>query len=169
MLSQSKIFLIGMPGSGKSSVGRILATKLEMLFIDLDDEIETDYGKTISQIFNNKGKDFFRKLESEIFRDLNLNKTSFVMATGGGTPCFYDGIKQMNSVGKTIFLETSLDNLLLRVSRTSIRPILGNNYQKALKELLVNRRECYQQANLILNTDNLGVKEIADKISPLIN
>lgn len=169
MLSQSKIFLIGMPGSGKSSVGRVLATRLAMAFFDLDDEIEVDQSKKISQLFSDEGEDFFRNIEHEILEKITSRNASFVLATGGGTPCFYDGIKQMNAVGKTIFLETSLDNLLLRVSSTSIRPILSNNYQKTLKELLDNRRECYQQANLILNTDNLGVESIADKISHLIN
>ena len=168
MLSQSKIFLIGMPGSGKSSVVRILASKLDMPLIDLDDEIEHDQSRTISEIFSDEGEDYFRNLEHEMLNKLILTNASFVMATGGGTPCYNQGIKMMNTAGLSFFLEASLDNLLRRVGSNSDRPLLGNNYAKTLEELLIKRTECYKQANFKLQTDDLSIEEIANSIEQII-
>jgi len=157
-----------MPGSGKSTIGKTLATKLELLFFDLDDEIVLDQGKEITEIFNDRGEVYFRTLEHEMLKKITSCNASFVMATGGGTPCYNNGIRLMNAVGKTFFLETSLVNLLQRVSKTSNRPILGNDYQKALQELLFDRKECYGQANFKLPTDALSIQEIANSIEDII-
>src|SRR5438874_1229377 len=100
-----KIFLIGMPGSGKTTTGKLLAEKLKLTFVDLDMEIEKSEGRSINQIFEKRKENYFREVESMILKKFCSSSESFVMSTGGGAPCFFNNIKQMNDSGKTIFLD----------------------------------------------------------------
>ncbi|MFM8739263.1 MAG: shikimate kinase, partial [Cytophagales bacterium] len=98
-----KIFLIGLPGSGKTTLGKQLAERLNIRFVDLDTEIEKSEGESIALIFKRFGEDHFRKAEStQLQKWANLNE-DFVMATGGGAPCFFDNMEVMNQSGTTIF------------------------------------------------------------------
>ncbi len=168
MDSYKKIFLIGMPGSGKSTIGRILAGKLELAFYDLDAEIEVKHKKTINEIFSRFGEDIFRQLEYKALQSIIARNTSFVLATGGGTPCYNDNMKQINALGKTFFLEASIETLLKRVSNTDDRPLLTSNYRKSLERLLVARQMYYYQANYILKTENLNLETSANKMVQII-
>ncbi|MEP2025618.1 shikimate kinase, partial [Reichenbachiella sp.] len=94
-----KIFLIGMPGSGKSTLGKELAEKLGRNFFDLDAEIERMAGWVIPDIFAQVGEDYFRELENSVLLMLIRLNEPAVIATGGGAPCFYDNIDQMNLAG----------------------------------------------------------------------
>lgn len=154
-----KIFLIGMPGSGKSTLGRQLAEKLMTTFVDLDQEIENYEGKSITEIFAKLGEDHFRLVESQLLRAFASSETSFVMATGGGAPCFHNGIGTINDSGVSIFLDVPLEQLVAQTSNRSTRPLLQNDSEEELRSKLRNirdkRLQFYQQARIRLQKPDL--------------
>ena len=162
------IYLVGMPGSGKSTVGRLVAEKLGLDFYDLDTEIEKAQGRAIAEIFSEDGEDVFRKIEAETLINTITNNSSIVMAAGGGTPCFYDGMKVMNESGITVYLETPIELLISRTKRKQHRPLLSENHAEKLKLLLSTRQNCYLQANHIVNTADLGLQEKVSRIIKLL-
>src|SRR5688572_2577774 len=126
-----KIFLIGMPYSGKSTLGRQLANELDVSFVDQDHEIEIREGKSIPEIFSQEGEDHFRIVESTVLKEWAASAESFVMGTGGGAPCFYQGIDLINQAGISIFLDVSIEELVSRVGSKSDRPLLNTSDQEA--------------------------------------
>ncbi|MFM8744852.1 MAG: shikimate kinase [Cytophagales bacterium] len=130
-----KIFLIGLPGSGKTTLGKQLAERLNIRFVDLDTEIEKSEGESIALIFKRFGEDHFRKAEStQLQKWANLNE-DFVMATGGGAPCFFDNMEVMNQSGTTIFLDVPAKEIAKRISGQSVnRPLLLNLSFEELKD-----------------------------------
>lgn len=153
-----KIFLIGMPGSGKSTIGRKVADSLSLPFIDLDQLIEQREGKSIPEIFSNQGEDYFRERESAILRELSSNDENYVMATGGGAPCFHSNIDVLNQSGLTVFLDVDVEILLDRVSHALNRPLLGDksNQHARLQQLYESRREYYLKAKISLRNPDAG-------------
>jgi len=136
-----KIFLIGMMGSGKSYWSRLLAKKLKTGGYDLDFLIESHEERTISEIFEEDGEDYFRKTESKILRWFG-EKKSFVLATGGGTPCFADNMEWMNKQGVTIWLDEPVEVLTERlIPEKSHRPLIRDLSDKELTEFLMNKRK----------------------------
>mgnify|MGYP000964854846 CR=1 FL=1 len=164
-----KIFLIGLPGSGKSTLGKQLAHALKLPFVDLDDAIENHCNLSISEIFKSKGEDWFREMEAHILRSVAEETESFVMATGGGSPCFYEGIDFMNRVGTTIFLDVSLTTIAQRLSQLekSARPLFNkvSNLGEALQQLQQGRVSYYRKAKLILKEDEIEANQILEKLS----
>ena len=167
MRFSKNIFLVGMPGSGKSTVGRLLAKKLGLEFYDLDTEIESAGGKTIAEIFS-EGEEVFRKLEARVLLKTISNNKPFVMAAGGGTPCFFDGMKIMSESGDTIYLDTPIDVLITRTKRKSHRPLLKENPALAIEVLLNKRQKCYSQAMYRVDTRGLNPEQKAEKIIKLL-
>ena len=106
----TNIYMLGMPSSGKSTLGRQLAKELNYDFIDLDKRIEVIEGKRIPEIFSIEGEEYFRKVESEQLRKIPSDN-KLVIATGGGTPCFNDNMAFIKSSGISIFLDVAPDNL----------------------------------------------------------
>ncbi len=151
----TKIYLIGMPGSGKSTLGRPLAVELGIPFVDQDKEIENREGKAVKDIFAENGEDYFRQVEAEVLREWAASEKSFVMATGGGAPCFYDGIEVIKQSGLSIYIDTSVEELLKRVALNKDRPLLHANDLKEkearLTELYKKRLPVYQQAHISLH------------------
>ena len=149
-----------MPGSGKTTLGKRLAKELLTEFVDLDKEIEKREGKSIQQIFAEHGEDYFRQVESKELIEWAGSSKSFVMATGGGTPCFYEGIKVINQSGLSIFLDVPLTTLFSRLVKKTDRPLLNaddiNEKKEKLSELLANRIQDYQQANITVRNANLS-------------
>lgn len=151
-----KIFLLGLPGSGKSTLGRKLATTLKVPFLDLDASIEKSVGLTVREIFKNYGEDFFRKQESDLLHELTQNTPVFVMATGGGAPVFFDNMKFMNNEGRTIFLDVPTREIANRIlnSNKEERPLLANLAPDELKDqiefLRSQRLSFYNQAKIKL-------------------
>jgi len=131
-----KIFLIGLPGSGKTTLGRQLAEKLNLTFVDLDLEIEKKEGKTVQEIFAKKKENYFREIESKTLKDFCLSKNDFVMSTGGGAPCFYDNITLMNQSGTTIFLDVPASEIARRLEETNLneRPLFSKLSSEQLKD-----------------------------------
>jgi shikimate kinase len=155
-----KIYLVGMPGSGKSTLGKQVANELLLPFVDLDKEIEQREQKSIPDIFTEKGEDYFRLIEAEVLRQYTSSNDSFILATGGGAPCFYDGISILNSTGLTIFLDVGVEELAQRVSKKTNRPLLQNDKDHDLSSkiaaLLEKRRDVYKQAKLTIKNPTLA-------------
>ena len=154
-----KIFLIGMPGSGKTTLGKDLAAHLFVDFIDLDAEIENSERKSIPEIFAQQGEEYFRILEARLLREWAAKTGSFVMATGGGAPCFFQGIDTINQNGLSVFLDCPVSALLERVKKNQERPLLITMDDAQLKEKLerirTERLSCYRQAKIIIENPNL--------------
>ncbi len=123
----NRIFLIGYMGSGKTTVGQLLAEKLGYTFLDMDTYIEGKMFKSVSQIFAELGEEQFRLLEQRSLHEIGEIE-NVVIATGGGAPCFYDNMEYMNRMGTTIYLKLSPVELSERLEtfRTNKRPLLAN-------------------------------------------
>lgn len=121
-----KFFVVGYMASGKTTFGKELAQDKGLPFLDLDEWIEKWEGRSISEIFATDGERYFREIERRLLHELCGERDEFVMATGGGTPCFFDNMEYMNSMGNTIFLNTSLFVIVerLKVQRAD-RPLLA--------------------------------------------
>jgi shikimate kinase len=154
-----KIFLIGMPGSGKTTLGRQLADELMLPFVDLDQEIEVREGISVQEVFAQRGEDHFRQVESETLREWAGSEKEFVMATGGGAPCFYQGIDAINQSGLSIFLDEPVAELLRRLAKKTDRPLLETRDQKEKEERLQtlreNRLQYYTQAKISVTSPDL--------------
>ena len=164
----NKIFVIGMPGSGKSTIGKLLADKLSLLFYDLDLEIEQSLSKSIAEIFEESGEDEFRIIENKIFRERNADHLPFLMSTGGGTPCFFDSINTMNKLGDTIYLKAPLEILISRTEKDTNRPLLKDDYSSSLKMLYSSRKSCYEQAKFTINIASKAEGQIVKEIIRLL-
>jgi len=161
-----KIYLIGMPGSGKSTLGKQLAERLSLPLVDLDKVIENHEQKSVPDIFREQGEDHFRLIESQLLREWASSEKNFVMATGGGAPCFHQGIDIINQTGLSIFLDVSIDTLLKRLHTKTDRPLLNSNDTKEMDEKLrgirTSRLSCYQAAHVIVADPTL--KKIEEAI-----
>lgn len=153
-----KIFLVGMPGSGKSTLGKELAQKLDRNFFDLDAEIERMAGWVIPDIFAQIGEDYFRELENSVLMMLIKLNEPAVIATGGGAPCFFDNMDQMNAAGTTIFLDTPMDTLVERVkmekaSRPLVNQMADDTMAKDMQALYEKRLPQYEKASFTTNSN----------------
>lgn len=144
-------FLVGLPGAGKSTFGKKLSEKLNLFFIDLDEEIEKKF-EPITQIFAEKGEDKFREIEKKtLLRVISKNQNS-IISTGGGTPCFFDNLEQMKANGLVIWLNTPLEIIETRLKKDSSRPLLKSN---SLEEIYKSRIKFYKQADIVLNNSDV--------------
>ncbi len=145
------IFLIGYMGSGKSTIGKELATLLSFPFVDMDDEIEKKEGISISEIFTHKGEQYFRDLEHDFINNLNP-ESNLIVATGGGAPCFNDNLELMLEKGKVIWIMVSVKNIVGRVKNDDERPLLKEKSEIELIQYinshLRDRLPYYQKANI---------------------
>lgn len=151
-----KLFLIGMPGSGKSTTAREIADLKNIAFYDTDDLIQTKYQMTIPEIFRKSGEKEFRKFERIVLEEIIL-KDNFIVATGGGLPCFNDNMNKMNNTGITVYLKTSIDILVQRIRLSVDRPLLLGKSDKELADYLIKlskyRKPFYLQAKYIIDAD----------------
>ena len=148
-----------MPGSGKTTLGKQVAAHLQVDFVDLDLEIERQEQRSISEIFQQQGEDEFRLIEAKLLRTSAASTRSFVMATGGGAPCFHKGMEVINEHGISIFLDCTVNELVERVKRNRERPLLRTNDEEELRQKLermrASRLGCYQQAKIVLKDPTL--------------
>ena len=157
------IFLIGYMGSGKSKIGNDLSQIMNVPFVDLDNLIEQELGLDICDIFNQKGESFFRKQEQYYLTSLNYTKY-MIVAVGGGTPCFFDNMHFMNSVGLTIYLKVSCEELVNRLQFNNSRPLLLNkkvNLQDLVKEQLIEREKYYQNSQYVIESDAISIDQVS--------
>jgi shikimate kinase len=158
-----KIFLVGMMGSGKSYWTKFLSKKLKTGGYDLDYLIETNEEKSIAEIFAEDGEEYFRKLESKILKWFK-EKKSFVLGTGGGTPCFHDNMEWMNKNGLTIFIDPPISQLVERlIPEKAHRPLICNLSDEALTQFLTQKRldrlAQYQQSKIKLTGNEISEQQ----------
>lgn len=162
-----------MPGSGKSTFGVELARAMGVPFIDLDQEIEVTEKLTISKIFQNKGEGYFRKVESQHLLKISEAKDSFVMSTGGGTPCYYSGMNVMKERGVVVYLDVPLKSLIQRLEKTdlSTRPKFekNSNVNRQLEDLYKERETTYQKADLVIQENELDCLKVAGKVKKVVS
>jgi shikimate kinase len=168
------IYLIGFMGSGKTTAGEKLATRLSCEYLDLDDHIEQQEQDTIKNLFEKKGEAYFREKESVYLRNIPEDK-SYIISTGGGTPCFFDNMEFMNQTGLTVYLQLTPEQLFSRLkSQREKRPLISS--KKDDRELFqyiidkLNEREgYYQKARLIVKGYLLNMDELYHRIFNLNN
>lgn len=159
-----KIFLIGFMGSGKTYWGSRWAAKYELPFIDLDKLVEQRENKTITALFEDKGEEYFRKVETSCLKTFSGNQ-SFIMACGGGAPCFNNNMQWMNEQGSTIYLSAAPKFLCERlIDEKDKRPLLKDLHPAELLsfiEMKLKEREAvYQQAKIILPAAELTMQSL---------
>lgn len=159
LLSQGNIFLVGLMGAGKTTVGRALAKRLNKQFIDSDHEIEARTGASISLIFEIEGEASFRQREAEVIRDL-AGHAGIVLATGGGAILRPENRERLKSCGTVIYLRASINSILQRTSHDKSRPLLQTaNPKQRLEQLLQEREPLYLEvADLVVDTGRPNVQ-----------
>tara|TARA_B100002019_G_scaffold57319_1_gene49221 strand:- start:252 stop:746 length:495 start_codon:yes stop_codon:yes gene_type:complete len=159
-----KVFLVGMPGSGKSRMAKFISSVTDLSYKDLDDEIERTEGKSIKEIFKNHGETYFRNKETEILKNIIEKDKNLIIATGGGTPCFNHNIDLINKSGLSIFLNTSLDVIVERISRKNKRPLFKNkDVEETVKKMFQERIKFYSKSGHHVTKNN------RDKVLSIIN
>lgn len=164
-----RIFLIGLPGSGKTTLGKQLAVGLKYEFIDMDDVIVEEEGKSINEIFSQNGEDYFRKKENEVLKKLIL-EDNIVVSTGGGVPCFFDNIDLINNGGVSIFLDVPPKSITKRLmsQKTENRPLVNGKSEQELLEFLEKKREerfpFYSKAKLVIGGEKITVALLMEEV-----
>lgn len=161
-----RVFLIGYMGSGKTTIGKVVAKSMGLGFVDMDTHIENREHKSVSQIFTELGEEKFRELEKKCLHEVS-EYDEVVISTGGGAPCYFDNMEVINRQGISIYLNLSAENLAERLRKTNLqkRPILaqykGKDLEKFIGDTLEKREVFYGKAHFKVNgTDD----EIANKI-----
>ena len=167
---KSNIVLIGFMGTGKTSIGKILATKFGCAFVDLDHKIEADNKMSIPKIFKKYGEDHFRKLEKEAVKEVTQRR-GIVIATGGGTIKDPENLRLLKESGVVICLTASVDEILFRTEQEGNRPVLDKkdkdqgDRRAAIEKLLEERKEFYDQADYKIDTTNWSPMQIIEDIN----
>tara|TARA_B100000902_G_C27134419_1_gene825310 strand:- start:299 stop:820 length:522 start_codon:yes stop_codon:yes gene_type:complete len=162
---KERICLIGMPGSGKSTIGKQLSKKLKYAFFDIDEEIEKQEKIKIKDIFSIKGEDYFRTVETAIFNEI-INKRRIVISTGGGLI-----IKNLDKlkISFNIYLYCDVNILTQRASRNNLRPLLNEDTSSQMKNLFNERKEIYNMAADITINATINQKNTISEILKEIN
>ncbi len=174
MNTQLKVVLVGLPGSGKSTFGRQLAKEMNFPFLDLDQVIEEQVQLKISEIFSIHGEGTFREWESLVLQKVLKQDGAFILASGGGTPCFNDNMDLINSQAISVYLDVPLGSISRRLqhSKAQQRPLFQGLDQGELilklKSLLVSREYFYNQAKIKLSGEDFSAELLlAELISRL--
>ena len=157
------LYLVGFMGSGKSTVGKIIAYKTGYKFVDIDKLIEERENKTIPQIFKEYGESYFRQLEKHIIQEFT-EKSGYIVSTGGGLGADIENMKKMKKSGTVVWLDVSLDEILKRTEKDSTeRPLLKNPREK-IEKLYKDRKKVYSMADIHIKAENKSPEEIAQEI-----
>lgn len=165
----NNITLVGMPGSGKTTLGVQLAQQMKMDFIDLDHQIEEQAGTSIIKIFKKFGENYFRKTERLILEEM-LQMDNVVISTGGGAPCFDDNMNLINKNSTAVYLKVSVEELVKRLSNNTEneRPMFKNlaidEVAPFLHKMLSQRDSDYSKAQIVIEGDKITVADILSKL-----
>lgn len=162
-ISNKAITLIGMPGAGKSTVGYFLAQLLAWEFVDLDQRIEQVEGRSIQDIFEEEGEEYFRKIEAQLL-EASLKNTAVVISTGGGSVCMENNRKQLKAQSWVVWLGASLDDIKERTSSDMVRPLLSQNKSARIDALWSQRMPLYAETSDILIPTDKAPEQIAKRI-----
>jgi len=166
----SNIFLIGMMGSWKSTVGKKLASSLDLQFIDTDDEIEEATAQTVAEIFEERGEAQFREMEMAYFVEKSLQR-GFVISTGGGIVISQENRTALQNNGITIFLKATPETLSHRIKNTDKRPLLHRDDSLMNLSKIWNERETFytSSAQFIIETDRLNPYQVTQEILKILD
>jgi len=165
----NNIYLIGFMGSGKTTVGKELAAKLNRDLIDMDYEIEQKQGITISEIFESQGELAFRDMETKLLEDIKTLENKIV-STGGGVILKEENCESMRKGGKVVYLHASEEQLITFLKHDKKRPLLqGDNYQEKISSLLASREKLYLEASdIMIQATGKSIQEIVIEIMALL-
>ena len=167
LTGKDNIILTGFMGTGKSVVGRILAKKTGLIFVDTDTMIIEVAGKSINSIFEEEGERAFRQIESQVLSEACKNKGR-VIATGGGAVTIEENLRVMKDSGLLVALTASSDTILSRIEDEGHRPLLKmDNSKQKIEELLLKREAYYKKADVVIDTTNISPDVVAEKIIKL--
>ncbi|WP_439489875.1 shikimate kinase [Algoriphagus sp.] len=165
-----KIVLVGLPGSGKSTFGKQLAAMLQFPYFDLDTVIEKKYRMKIPDIFSEYGEGEFRTMESQVLKDFLDQEGSYVLASGGGCPCFNDNMDLINQKAVSVYLDVPLEEISARlgVSKAQNRPLFFGLDQGEitlkLKSLLFERGYFYDQSKIKLSGEDFSTELLVSEL-----
>jgi shikimate kinase len=164
-----KIFLIGFMGSGKTHWGKLLSQKLNLPFFDLDEQILSHEEKDITEIFAERGEEYFRQKEKETLHIITESHDSFVMACGGGAPCYFNNVDYMNKTGTTVWINTPVDTLFNRlISEKDKRPLIKSLTNDQLRGFIskkyADRKIYYEQADVMIDEEPVQLDSLIEKI-----
>jgi len=159
------LVLIGFMGTGKTSVGRLLAEQLRFEFLDTDELIQSRTGRTINDIFAQDGEPAFRELERQVVDELATRQQT-VISTGGGLPTQPENLTKLKQHALVVCLWTAPEKIWERVKNQSHRPLLhAADPQQKIRDLLAARAPFYRQADVLVNTDQRSAREVAQQIA----
>lgn len=163
-----RIYLVGFMGSGKSSAGKRIASLLGYGFTDLDTLIEQGAGMSVTNIFSRYGEDWFREREREVLHH-TVELDDYVIACGGGTPCYYDNMEFMKREGRTCYLEMEASQLASRLrssgaKRPLIKDIAENELVPWIENKLAGRRGFYELAEITVNGFSIDYQELSGRL-----
>ncbi len=159
------VILVGFMGTGKTTVGKALAKRLGIKFVDMDDIIEERERMTISDIFEKKGEPYFRHAEKMVAKDIAI-QSGLVVAAGGGAIIDDENVKNFKSTGVIFCLVATPDRIFERTKGHIHRPLLNvSDPKEKIAELLAKRAEYYARADYRVDTTDLSIDEVVDKIA----
>ncbi len=164
-----KIFLIGFMGSGKTHWGRLLSEKLSIRFFDLDESVVSNEGKSIQEIFEQKGEEHFRLLEKDALHIITESHDNFVMACGGGAPCYFNNIEYMNQSGTTVWINTPIEEIFRRLlleqdQRPLIKGLTPEQLKGFIHKKFSDRKIYYEQADMVIDDEPVLLEKLVGKI-----
>ncbi|MFZ0664770.1 MAG: shikimate kinase [Acidimicrobiales bacterium] len=160
-----RVVLVGMMGSGKTTVGKLLAQRLGGQFADSDEEIESSRGMTIAQIFETDGEEGFRRIESEVLLSLLARDGPDVVAAGGGAVLSEANRDAMRDSSTVVWLRTGVATLAARVGSGDTRPLLAGRALERLEEINREREEIYAPvADVVVDTDDLPPESVTESV-----
>lgn len=169
-----KIMLVGYMGSGKSTVGKLLSEKTEIPFFDLDEVIEKNEKKTISELFSEVGEIRFRKIEHETLNSFMTSHDHYILSLGGGTPCYANNHLQLQKEDVTsVYLKGSIKELVNRLMpQKKLRPLIAHQSNEELHEFiakhLFDRSYFYLKSKHIVSVDDKKPENVTDEIIQLL-
>lgn len=162
----NNIVLVGYMGSGKTTIGKYISCELGYEFVDTDEYIVKKEGMSINDIFSKKGEEYFRRLETDIVRELGASLHNAVIATGGGLPMRDENRKLLKALGTVYYLKTEADTIFRRISGNEDRPLLlcENPYERICSMLNEREPDYLLSADALIYTDNKSVEDVAREI-----
>lgn len=157
------VILVGFMGAGKSTVGRLLARRLGRCFVETDAMITAREGRSIPEIFRDRGEPYFRRLEAEALEAL-ADKRDHVVATGGGFPCEPGVMDRLLQLGTVVWLAADFEAAYARANRIGGRPMLAGRSVEEAAALYRARQDCYRRAHLALDTSHMTVDAVVGRI-----
>lgn len=156
------IILIGFMGAGKTTVGKLLARERQMQFVDTDERIEKEQGRSIPEIFSGEGEPYFRNLETALLRHMQEDTERCVISAGGGMPVREENRKLLRALGCVIYLSAAKETILERVKNDGSRPMLnGGDLKERVERLMREREALYRQAaHIEVRTDGRSVRHV---------